>query len=121
MKRRRKSTALPFEYCTIPLGYYDNWFPHLSPIAHKVYTVIMRKTWGYQKESDVLAIAQIVTESGMPRRSVNRGLQELRAHFLIECDGPLRHPKLIKPILSRLMQKPGSAYLAQGNVVSIAR
>lgn len=102
---RRK---IPFAYCPVPLSYMDTWMPHLSLAAHQVYTILIRKTWGFNKETDVLAIAEIVRMSTLSRSGVDRALKELRTCGLIRCDGPAKHPKTITVILSRLLEQPGS-------------
>jgi DNA-binding transcriptional ArsR family regulator len=121
MARKLWRQAYPFAFCVLPLSYIETWMPHLSPNAHKVYTVIARATWGWSKESDVLAIDEIARRSGLPRRSVDRSLAELRRHGLLICEGPHRHVKAMRLVLSRLMQIPGSATVASpdGKVVSI--
>ncbi len=101
---RRK---IPFSYCPLPLAYMDTWMPVLSLQAHQVYTILIRKTWGFNKETDTLAIAEIVRLSVLSRSGVDRALRELRDCGLIKCDGPAKHPKTITVILSRLLQKPG--------------
>ncbi len=102
---RRK---IPFAYCPLPLAYIDTWMPHVSLAAHQVYTILIRKTWGFNKETDVLAIAEIVRMSTLSRSGVDRALRELRTCGLIRCDGPVKHPKTITVILSRLLRPRGN-------------
>jgi len=102
---RRK---IPFAYCPLPLSYIDTWMPHISLQAHQVFTILMRKTWGFNKETDVLAIAEIVRMGSLSRSGVDRALRELRTCGLIRCDGPVKHPKTITVVLSRLLHKRGS-------------
>jgi predicted transcriptional regulator len=110
-----------FAFCPIPLAYIETWMPILSPVAHSVYTVIARATWGWHKESDVLAISEIAKRSGTTRRQVDRGLSELRKHGLLICEGPHRHAKAMRLVLSRHFEIPGSTVVASpdGRVVSI--
>ncbi len=121
MAKKLWRQAYPFAFCVLPMSYVETWMPHLTPNAHKVYTVIARATWGWSKESDVLAVAEIARRSGLPARCVDRGLAELRKHGLLKCEGPNRHAKSMTLILSRLVQIPGSAIVASpdGRVVSI--
>lgn len=101
---RRK---IPFSYCPLPLSYVETWMPHLAPATHMVYTALARKTWGYQKDSDVIAVDQLAAMTGLSGSTVDRGLKQLRDCGLIKSEGPLRHPKTITMRLSRLLQKPG--------------
>jgi len=64
----------------------------------------------------VLATAVIVSRSGLPLRTVERSLSELRKHGLIVCEGPQRHPKAITIIASRFLERPGTAIQAVRNV-----
>ncbi len=113
---------IPFAFTQLPNSFIDTWMPALTSPAIAVYVVIARATWGYRKESDVLAIAEIARRSGMPRRNVDRGLAELRKHGLLICVGPHRHAKSMSLVLSRLIEIPGSAILASpdGKVVPIS-
>ncbi len=121
MPSKRWYPKYKFSFCPLPLSYIETWMPHLTPNTHVVYTVIARATWGWQKETDVLAIDEITRRSGLPRRSVDRSLAELRKHGLLVCEGPHRHAKAMRLVLSRLTQLPGSAIVASpdGKVVSI--
>ncbi len=121
MARKLWRQAYPFAFCVLPLAYIETWMPHLTANAHKVYTVIARATWGWSKESDVLAIDEIARRSGLTRRQVDRGLSDLRRHGLLICEGPHRHPKAMRLVLSRLTQLPGSTVVASPNVIPISR
>ncbi len=101
-----------FAFCPIPLSYLETWMPILSLPAQSCYTVIARATWGWHKESDVLAISEIARRSGMTRRQVDRGLAELRKHGLLICEGPHRHAKSMSLVLSRHLEVPGSTVVA---------
>lgn len=51
--------------------------------ARQVFDAILRKTYGYQKKSDVISISQIEKATGLPRRNVCRGIQRLKKMRLI--------------------------------------
>jgi hypothetical protein len=86
--------------------------PVLSCNACVVYVVIARATWGFNKESDVLATTEMARRGGLPLRSAERGLAELRKHGLVKCEGPDRHAKTMTLQISRLLQVPGTAIVA---------
>lgn len=96
-----------FIYTPIPNTIFE-W--PLTPTEFQVYCCIARKTWGFGKDSDVLAISQIVELSKLPRRSVDLALAGLRKYGLIIMEGPHRHPKTISPTTLRFI--PGDAMVA---------
>lgn len=60
-----------------------------SGSAWRVFMVIVRKTYGYQKKSDCVSLSQFVALSGLTHRSVCRGVDELvrRNVILVENSG----------------------------------
>ena len=82
----------------------------LTPAEFTVYCCIARKTWGFGKETDVLAISQIVELSGIPRRTVERALAGLRKYGLLTMHGPDRHSKTVQ--LTTLRYLSGDAIQA---------
>jgi phage replication O-like protein O len=52
-----------------------------------VLTAIARRTLGFQKESDRIAITQLVTATGLDRRHVSRTLDQLEARNIIRRTG----------------------------------
>ncbi len=115
-KRRRLT---PQRFCALPTAYIEVWHPHIGPIASHVFVVIARATWGYQKETDVLALTEIARRANLPLRTVNRAMAILRLNGLITCEGPARHAKAITIVMSRLLDKPGSAIQALRNVLEM--
>jgi hypothetical protein len=119
IKPRRWQVPLP--YCPIPLAYIETWMPVLPPPANMVMMALIRATWGRQKQTDVLAISVIAQKTGLPLRTVERSLSQLRKHGLIVCDGPQRHPKAITIIAARFLERPGTAIQAVRNVFTMQK
>ena len=71
-------------FTKIPNNFIDEWLLKLSGTATKVFLVILRKTIGWHKESDVISISQIEKNSGLSENSVLSGLKELKHHNLLE-------------------------------------
>jgi len=71
-------------FTKIPNTFIDEWLLKLSGTATKVFLVILRKTIGWHKESDVISISQIEKHSGLSENSVLTGLKELKLFNLIE-------------------------------------
>ena len=71
-------------FTKIPNNFIDEWLLKLSGTATKVFLVILRKTIGWHKESDVISISQIEKNSGLSENSVLSGLKELKKHSLLE-------------------------------------
>ena len=71
-------------FTKIPNNFIDEWLLKLSGTATKVFLVILRKTIGWHKESDVISISQIEKHSGLSGNSVLAGLKELKLFNLIE-------------------------------------
>ncbi len=115
----RRRRLIPQHFCALPMAYIEVWMPFIGPIANQVFTVIARATWGYQKESDVLAITEIARRANLPLRTVNRAMTTLRSNGLITCEGPNRHAKAITIVMSRLLEKPGSATQAHPRVLTM--
>ncbi len=103
---------IPFAFVQIPNSFVDTWMPVLSCHATSAYVVIARATWGWNKQSDVLAVTEIARRSGMPLRTTERAIAELRRHGLLVAEGPHRHAKTYTLQLSRLVQIPGTAIQA---------
>ncbi len=106
-----------FSFCPLPLAYIETWMPHLTPNAHVLYTVIARATWGWHKETDVLAHAELRRRSGLPDKSLRRAINELRGHGLLKTEGPMRHPLAYTLQFSRLMQLPGTVIVTAPKVL----
>lgn len=115
-KRRRLT---PEHFCALPIAYIEVWHPYIGPIASHVFVVLARATWGFQKETDVLALTEIARRANLPLRTVNRAMAILRLNGLITCDGPNRHAKAITIVTNRLLDKPGSAIQALRNVLEM--
>lgn len=49
----------------------------LSGSERRVIDVVMRKTWGYSKKSDRIALSQIEKATGLPRRTISRAVINL--------------------------------------------
>ncbi|OHD19670.1 MAG: hypothetical protein A2086_01760 [Spirochaetes bacterium GWD1_27_9] len=71
-------------FTKIPNNFIDEWLFKLSGTGIKVFLVILRKTIGWQKDSDIISITQIQKNSGLSENSVLSGLKELKYHNLLE-------------------------------------
>ncbi len=103
---------IPFAFVQIPNSFIDTWMPVITAGAAMAYVAIARATWGFNKQSDVLATTELARRCGMPLRSTERALSELRRHGLLKCEGPDRHAKTMTLQISRLTQIPGTAIQA---------
>ncbi len=81
--------------------------------------ILIRATWGYQKETDVLAHAELRRRTGLPDKSLRRGINELRDNGLIRTDGPPRHSQAFTVIGTRFLEKPGTVHLTAPNVLTM--
>ncbi len=117
MAKPRRRWRVPLPYCPLPLAYIEVWMPFIGPGAHLVMTVLIRATWGHQKDSDVLAHAELRRRTGLPDKSLRRGINILRDNGLIRTDGPPRHAQTFTINWDRFLQKPGTVYLTAPNVL----
>ena len=51
--------------------------PRLTPSALKVLLAIVRKTYGFQKQSDRISFSQLQTLTGLSREGVNQGIKAI--------------------------------------------
>ena len=58
-------------------AYVDNIMRHVSDAAHKIYTLTIRKTTGWQKQFDSISLSQYEAYTGKSRPTVVRCLKEL--------------------------------------------
>src|SRR5665648_1260319 len=65
-------------YTEIPNVVFDEIFPRITNLAAlKCYLILIRKTWGWQKAGDWLAISQLIKLTGLSRHSVIDGMRWL--------------------------------------------
>lgn len=55
--------------------------------ARQVLDVIIRKTWGYQKKQDRIAISQLCAGTGLKKQTVHKAIGKLRAMNLVTQKG----------------------------------
>lgn len=55
----------------------------LSPHETRILMVIFRKTYGWQKDMDKIALTKFEIESGLPRREITRALKRLRDRRIV--------------------------------------
>lgn len=70
-------------YTQITNDFIDTELPHLSASAVCVYLVICRRTIGWHKQSDVIALSQFMTMTGMSKPTVIKALRELTERGII--------------------------------------
>lgn len=119
MAQRPRRWRVPLPYCPIPLAWIETWMPFVGVQANLVMIVLIRATWGYQKDSDVLAHAELRRKTGLPDKSLRRGINILRKNGLIRTDGPPRHPQTFTIIWSRFLEQPGTVHLTAPNVLTM--
>ena len=64
--------------CQVPNVLLDEVMPRLAASALKVLLAIVRKTYGFQKQSDRISFSQLQTLTGLSREGVNQGIKALR-------------------------------------------
>lgn len=64
-------------YTQIANDFIDTELPRLSASAVCIYLVICRRTIGWHKQSDVIALSQFMTMTGMSKPTVIKALREL--------------------------------------------
>ena len=75
----------------LPNIFVDEGVKNLSPTACVLYVVIVRKTRGWQKNKDAISLTQFESITGMSRKTVIRGLDELvSCNFVKEYTSKIR-------------------------------
>lgn len=75
----------------LPNIFVDEGVKNLSPTACVLYVVIVRKTRGWQKNKDAISLTQFEQITGMSRKTVIRGLDELvSCNFVKEYTSKIR-------------------------------
>jgi phage replication O-like protein O len=59
----------------------------ISPDEWRVLMVVIRKTYGWNKKSDMIALSQFADATGMKRQHVCRALKKLIARNIVTCVG----------------------------------
>ena len=72
-------------YTQIPNAYLDKLMYQLSPAENLVMLFIMRKTFGWQKQSDIISYSQIQKGTGLSRPTVSKALKGLIQNNLINA------------------------------------
>jgi phage replication O-like protein O len=70
-------------YTRVPIAYVDEHLADLSGAETKVLLAVLRKTAGWQKESDEISIEQLQQMTGLARNSVRAGLRGLLKRGLV--------------------------------------
>lgn len=71
-------------YTQIPNIIFDHWMGILTPAEFKVLMCICRKTFGWQKSTDLISIKQIEKMTGLGKSGIIKNTESLIAHGLIE-------------------------------------
>ena len=100
---------LGFQFTPIPHTMFDWLAKELTPVEFVVYACICRKTWGFGKDSDRIAVSQLVQMSGVSRRSVQNALKRLFVLGLIMQTGNTRSAKQISPQTRKLILLSGAS------------
>jgi hypothetical protein len=88
---------IPFPFAPIARNFYS-WLPLLSKNEIHVYLVVTYFCWAPKTAgSGTIAISQIVELSHIPRRSVDRALNSLKARGLLKVTGSVKKPRLYEP------------------------
>jgi hypothetical protein len=86
--------------CT-PNGYFDIILQKLNSLGEiKVFTLIARKTWGWNKESDRISMSQFMSGTGLSKGAVRTALKNLSAQGYILCtqEGQFNWYKICTPL-----------------------
>ncbi len=76
--------AMKRGYVAIPNKAIDTATTELSPSAAKAYYFVLRKTLGWRKQSDRLAISQICKGAGLARATARKAMRELKDKAFID-------------------------------------
>lgn len=71
----------------------DKRMREISDAGFKVYSVVVRQTKGWQKETDIISLTQFEEKTGKSRMTVIRALRELVDEEMIEVCGKTRNGK----------------------------
>ena len=95
-------------FTMIPDVLLDQQLPELGHAELKVLLVIMRKTYGWQKDADRISLNQLAELTGIARRSVIRATQDLerRGYILVERNEAARGEAAVNLYRLRI-RKPG--------------
>lgn len=79
----------------------EDWLREMSANEFVVYACVMRKTWGFGKFEDAIAISQIVEMSGLSRTPIDRALDSLEKRGLLKVSGSIKRPRVYEPLMPR--------------------
>lgn len=82
----------------------DDWLHELTPPEFVVYACVMRKTWGFSKYEDAIAISQIVEMSGLSRATVKRAQAMLIEKGLLSVRGSRKRPRIYEGLMPRKLK-----------------
>lgn len=95
-------------FTMIPDVLLDRQLPELGHAELKVLLVIMRKTYGWQKDADRISLSQLAELTGLSRQSVSTATQTLeeRGYILVERTEASRGESAVNVYRLRI-RKPG--------------
>lgn len=70
-------------YTKVPNEFFDKVMPVLSPYEAQLFLDIIRKTWGWQKRFERIAVSQFVARLGISKNTVLKGLAALERYGCI--------------------------------------
>lgn len=73
-------------YTAIPNWIMDDVMPVISPASAKVLMYVLRRTAGWQRESDAISVRQFSTALNLSKPTVLKALKELIGHRVIAVD-----------------------------------
>ena len=75
-----------FSHSQFPHDYVDRFMPLVSAPAHKIFTLIVRKTIGWQREFDTISVSQFMSLTGIKsNNTVLQSIKELLDLDIIRC------------------------------------
>jgi phage replication O-like protein O len=83
---RRRITLKQPNHTQIPNEFLDEKMKDLSGSAVKVFLVVCRKTIGWHKETDAIAVSQIMDMTGLGEDATKRAIFELETSSMIKVD-----------------------------------
>lgn len=107
----------------ITTAFIDDLMPELSGVALKCYLFIVRKTVGWQKESDSISMSQFIEGTKIKdRRTIQLAIDELISHNLIEVSrnlGKVNHFALVARATHKNCEYPQKLSVGTKNVEGV--
>jgi DNA-binding transcriptional ArsR family regulator len=81
-RRRSAPQKVPYVYDPLPVTFYE-WAPDLTKTEILVYLILLRKTRGFQKSSDMVSTSQLTESTRSSKSQVLRAISRLEELGLV--------------------------------------